>query len=68
MKYILIITALYFSSCTNVSYNQLSGNLDVNITANLNADITVGDDISGSGSETVILWFLFIIIVGATNK
>jgi len=57
MKYILIITALFFSSCTNVSYNQLSGSLDVNITANLNADITVGDDISGSGSETVILWF-----------
>ena len=54
--YILMIAALYFTSCTNVSYNQLSGNVDVNITANLIADITVGDKISGNGSETVILW------------
>ena len=56
MKYILIILAFLITSCTNVSYNQLDGNVDVNITANLNADITVGDKISGTGSETVILW------------
>ena len=56
MRYILIITTLYFTSCTNVSYNQLSGNVDVNISAELNADITVGDKISGNASETIILW------------
>ena len=56
MKYILIVITLYFTSCTNVSYNQLSGNVEVNITANLDADITVGDKITGSGSETIILW------------
>jgi len=57
MKYICIIITLLITSCTNVSYNQLEGNVDVKITANLNADITVGDKITGSGSETVILWF-----------
>lgn len=57
MKYICIIITLLITSCTNVSYNQLEGNVDVKITANLNADITVGDKITGTGSETVILWF-----------
>ena len=57
MKYICIIITLLITSCTNVSYNQLEGNVDVKITANLNADITVGDKISGAGSETIILWF-----------
>ena len=56
MKYIFLILVLFTTSCTNVSYNQLDGNVDINITANLNADITVGDKISGTGSETVILW------------
>ena len=57
MKFICIIITLLITSCTNVSYNQLEGNVDVKITANLNADITVGDKITGTGSETVILWF-----------
>ena len=57
MKYICIIITLLITSCTNVSYNQLEGNVDLKITANLNADITVGDKITGTGSETVILWF-----------
>ena len=57
MKYICIIITLLITSCTNVSYNQLEGNVDVKITANLNADITVGDKITGTGSETIILWF-----------
>ena len=51
-----LILVLFTTSCTNVSYNQLDGNVDINITANLNAEITVGDKISGTGSETVILW------------
>ena len=58
MKYICIIITLLITSCTNVSYNQLEGNVDVKITANLNADITVGDKISGNGSETLIFWFI----------
>ena len=57
MLFIYILLALFSISCTNVSYNQLNGTIDVNISANLNADITVGDNISGSGDETVILWF-----------
>ena len=57
MKYILLIFTLIATSCTNVSYNQLEGNVDVKITANLKADISVGDKITGTGNETVILWF-----------
>jgi len=56
MKYIFLILTLLLTSCTNVSYNQLDGHIDVKITANLDASITVGDKITGSGSETVILW------------
>jgi len=56
MKYIFLLFALFATSCTNVSYNQLEGNIDVKITASLNADITVGDKITGTGNETVILW------------
>ena len=56
MIFIYILLVLFSFSCTNVSYNQLNGTVDVNITSNLNADITVGDKISGTGSETIILW------------
>jgi len=58
MRYILIfLGVLYFNSCTNVSYNQPSNSFDINVTSNLKADISVGDNISGKGTETVILWF-----------
>ena len=58
MRYITVLFAiLYLSGCTNVSYNQPSNSLDINISSNLKADITVGDNISGNGTETVILWF-----------
>jgi len=58
MKYIaIILTTLFLTSCTNVSYNQHLNSLDINVTSNLKADINVGDNISGKGTETVILWF-----------
>ena len=56
MKYLILLTTLFFTSCTHVSYNQPTNNLEINVTSNLNADISVGDEISGQGSETVILW------------
>ncbi|MDC1050756.1 hypothetical protein OAQ87_00995 [Candidatus Marinimicrobia bacterium] len=58
MLYIYVCLALLATSCTNVSYNQLDGNIEVSISANLEATITVGDKISGKGTETVILGFL----------
>ena len=58
MKYIAILfTTLFLTSCTNVSYNQPFNSLDINITSDFKADITVGDNITGKGTETVILWF-----------
>tara|TARA_Y100000590_G_C15528926_1_gene942373 strand:- start:201 stop:665 length:465 start_codon:yes stop_codon:yes gene_type:complete len=58
MKYILILfSILYFNSCTNVSYNQPTNSFDIKVTSNLKADINVGDDITGKGTETIILWF-----------
>ena len=53
-----ISVVLFISGCSNVSYNQLSGNIEVSVKAELEANITVGDNISGTGSETVVL-FLF---------
>jgi len=59
MKYYLLVsTILLLNSCTNVSYNQLAGDVSVNVEANLNASITVGEKITGSGSETVLFWFI----------
>ena len=58
MKKILTILSLLLFGCTNISYNQLSGDIDVNVTANLEANITVGDKITGTGTETTIL-FIF---------
>ena len=57
MKKIFFVLTLILFSCTNVSYNQLSGDIDVNVTANLEADITVGEKITGTGSETIIFFF-----------
>ncbi len=57
MRYIVIVIILFLTGCTNVSYNQPNNNLEINITSNLSADITVGDNITGNGTETVILWF-----------
>ena len=57
-RIIFTLSTLILFSFTNVSYNQLAGDIDVKVTADLEANITVGEKISGSGSETVIL-FLF---------
>ena len=57
-RIIFILSTLLLFSCTNVSYNQLAGDIDVNVTADLEASITVGDKISGKGSETVILFLI----------
>ena len=58
MKNILFIITLILFSCTNVSYNQLSGDIEIDVTANLEADITVGEKITGTGTETTVL-FIF---------
>jgi len=55
-KTIFALLSLILFSCTNVSYNQLAGDIDVKVTADLDASITVGDKISGKGSETLILF------------
>ena len=57
-KIIALGLVILFSSCTNISQNQLSGDIKVNIEANLDATITVGEKISGNGSETVLFWFI----------
>ena len=56
IKYIAF--ALFIFGCSNVSYNQLTGDIDVTVKSELEATITVGDNISGTGSETV-LFFIF---------
>ena len=59
LKYLFCITISLLSlSCSNVSYNQLAGDIDISIKAELEANITVGDNISGVGSETVV-FFIF---------
>ena len=55
--YLSIVILILFTGCTNISYNQLSSDLDVNVTANLNASITVGEKITGNGTETLLFWF-----------
>ena len=57
-KFIYISLVLFVFGCSNVSYNQLTGDIDVTVKAELDATITVGDNISGTGSETV-LFFIF---------
>ena len=54
--YLALIVVVLCTSCTNVSYNQLSGDVDINIKADLNATVTVGEKITGIGSETVVMW------------
>ena len=59
MKYSIIIMLTFFlNSCTNTSFNQLSGDIKVNIESNLDAKITVGEQITGTGSESVLFWFI----------
>ena len=57
-KIIYLLFALVITGCSNVNYNQLTGNIDVTVKAELDATITVGENISGTGSETV-LFFVF---------
>ena len=55
MKQILVISLLIFTGCTNMSFNQLTSDVDVKEEANLNANVKVGEKITGSGSESVFL-------------
>ena len=56
MKHIILILLLVLSGCTNMSFNQLTSDVNVNVEANLNASIKVGEKISGNGSESAFLW------------
>ena len=56
--YITLMSILFLSSCTNISYNQLSGDVKVNVKADLDATVSVGEKITGNGSETVLFWFI----------
>ena len=58
IKYITLLTIIFLSSCTNLSHSQLAGDVTVNVQANLNAQVTVGEQINGEGSETLLFWFL----------
>ena len=54
--YIITILIILLSSCTNTSFNQLSSDININVEANLNATIKVGEKINGTGSESSFLW------------
>ena len=56
-KITLMAIMLFMSNCSNVNYNQLTGNVEVSVKAELDATISVGENISGSGSETVLFFF-----------
>ena len=56
-KIFYVLLGIFAIGCTNISYNQLAADINVNVVADLEASITVGDKISGQGSETVILFF-----------
>ena len=57
MKRTLLICSLILltTGCTFKSSDQLSGNIDLKIESTLEADIKVGEKISGVGYETVVL-------------
>ena len=55
MKHIIIISLIVFTGCTNMSFNQLVSDVNVKVEANLNANVKVGEKITGSGSESVFL-------------
>ena len=56
-KIFFLLFILLITSCSNVSYNQITGDIDVSVKAELDATITVGENISGTGSETVLFFF-----------
>ena len=57
MRYYIIATLIILlNSCTNTSFNQLSSDININVEANLNATIKVGEKINGTGSESSFLW------------
>ena len=58
--YIITILIILLNSCTNTSFNQLSSDININIEANLNATIKVGEKINGTGSESSFLWIFRI--------
>ena len=55
MKQIFIISLIIFTGCTNMSFNQLTSDVDVKVEANLEASVKVGEKITGSGSESSFL-------------
>ena len=57
-RFIYIIILLTSYSCSNISYNQLAGHIDISVKAELDANITVGENITGTGSETLVLFFI----------
>ena len=54
-KISLLLIILLITGCTVRKSDNLSSNININIQSNLEADITVGEKISGTGYETVIL-------------
>jgi hypothetical protein len=54
--YIITILIVLLNSCTNTSFNQLSSDININVEANLNATVKVGEKINGTGSESSFLW------------
>ena len=53
-KTFFALLSLILFSCTNVSYNQLAGDIDVKVSADLDANITVGDKKDGSSLFPII--------------
>ena len=54
-KIIILMTIFLMTGCTVRKSDDLSSNININIESNLEATITVGEKISGTGYETVIL-------------
>jgi hypothetical protein len=58
LKIIACITILLLTSCATTHLGDNSGTLVPNVYSNLEADITVGEKISGEGSAMYLLGFL----------
>ena len=55
MKKIILMMLLLLAGCTFKNTDHLSSNININVESNLEADINVGEKISGVGHETVII-------------
>ena len=54
-KAVLITSLLFLAGCTLRNSDNLSSQININVESNLEANITVGDKITGVGYETVVL-------------